>query len=319
MASEARCCWCGAERAAEQVERIRGVEWIEFCPECSDDPDDVPPSPKVPPCAGTLHRPGDPRLPPVRDGWSRWVCISDTHTRHRQIDTLPPGDVLIHAGDFTNTGTVDEVSDFLAWFQELPHPHKVLVAGNHETTLDKQFYSEHWARFHPESKQNPTDIAKCLSETWGVLYLEDAGAVVCGYSVYGSPWQPSYGANEGDQHWGFNLPRGEPLKSKWDAIPDGTDVLVSHGPPAGHGDLIKAPDAGDTDPTAPQRVGCADLAAVVSSRVKPAFHVFGHVHSGYGVTADAGGTRYINAATCTEGYHPTNPPIVFDLPPRSAE
>lgn len=29
------------------------------------------------------------------------TCISDTHTKHADLD-LPGGDVLIHAGDFTN-------------------------------------------------------------------------------------------------------------------------------------------------------------------------------------------------------------------------
>ena len=33
----------------------------------------------------------------------RIACISDTHGRHRSI-TVPPCDVLIHAGDFTNVG-----------------------------------------------------------------------------------------------------------------------------------------------------------------------------------------------------------------------
>ena len=38
--------------------------------------------------------------------------------------------------------------------------------------------------------------------------------------------------------WGFNLERGQPLKEKWDLIPDGIDVLLTHGPPLGHGDLV---------------------------------------------------------------------------------
>ena len=33
----------------------------------------------------------------------RLVCISDTHTFHEDVN-LPDGDILIHAGDFTNKG-----------------------------------------------------------------------------------------------------------------------------------------------------------------------------------------------------------------------
>ncbi len=32
------------------------------------------------------------------------VCISDTHNQHKDI-SVPAGDVLIHAGDGTGTGT----------------------------------------------------------------------------------------------------------------------------------------------------------------------------------------------------------------------
>lgn len=33
--------------------------------------------------------------------------------------------------------------------------------------------------------------------------------------------------------WGFNLPRGQALLEKWNLIPEGVDVLVTHGPPLG--------------------------------------------------------------------------------------
>lgn len=33
--------------------------------------------------------------------------------------------------------------------------------------------------------------------------------------------------------WGFNLPRGQALLEKWNLIPDGIDILITHGPPLG--------------------------------------------------------------------------------------
>ena len=45
----------------------------------------------------------------------RLVCISDTHGLHDQV-TLPPGDVLVHAGDFTSEGELEDVRAFLDWF-----------------------------------------------------------------------------------------------------------------------------------------------------------------------------------------------------------
>jgi Icc-related predicted phosphoesterase len=48
-------------------------------------------------------------------------------------------------------------------------------------------------------------------------------------------------------------------------------------------------------------------------QLKPRFHVFGHVHEGYGASSD-GVTTFINASTCTLKYKPTNAAIVFDVP-----
>lgn len=75
----------------------------------------------------------------------RVVCISDTHGLHRNMmHEIPQGDVLIHAGDFTDTGTRQEVIDFNDYLGELSHPYKIVIAGNHESILDKGFYNNHW-------------------------------------------------------------------------------------------------------------------------------------------------------------------------------
>ena len=41
----------------------------------------------------------------------RCVCVSDTHSFHRDL-VVPFGDIFIHAGDFTNRGTLKELLDF---------------------------------------------------------------------------------------------------------------------------------------------------------------------------------------------------------------
>ncbi len=55
----------------------------------------------------------------------------------------------------------------------------------------------------------------------------------------------------------------------------------------------------------------------LQERVKPAYHVFGHIHEGHGACYD-GTTRYINASTCDAQYNPILPPIVFDMQPPSS-
>jgi len=52
----------------------------------------------------------------------RYVCMSDTHSKMSKLkNTIPEGDVFIHAGDFTDKGTLDEVRAFNSWIGELPH------------------------------------------------------------------------------------------------------------------------------------------------------------------------------------------------------
>ena len=208
----------------------------------------------------------------------RIVCLSDTHGRTAALG-VPPGDVLLHAGDLTGHGSEDEVRDALAWLAGLPHPHKVLIAGNH----DFLFQAE------------PETARRLLAEHPGLTYLEDAEAAVEGLRIWGSPWQPWF------FDWAFNLPRGEPLEAVWQRIPSGIDVLLTHGPPAGI--LDRCFDG--------REVGCADLRRAVE-RIAPRLHVFGHIHEAYG-REQRGPTLFVNAATCDLAYRPHNPPVVVDL------
>lgn len=45
---------------------------------------------------------------------------------------------MIHAGDFTRCGHLQEVKDFNNWLGTLPHKHKIVIAGNHELSFDQK-------------------------------------------------------------------------------------------------------------------------------------------------------------------------------------
>jgi diketogulonate reductase-like aldo/keto reductase/Icc-related predicted phosphoesterase len=233
----------------------------------------------------------------------RVVTISDTHGKHRKItkyNPLPEGDVLIHAGDFTNTGELSQISDFCEWMGTLPYKHKVVIAGNHDLTLDGEWYSkpENHERFHKKKKKDEQKAMAMMRECKNFHYLEEQTVIVEGYKVFGTPYQPEF------FNWAFNLGRGHPCDEAWEKIPTDTDILVTHGPPLGHGDLCQGSDF---------RAGCLDLLRHVQKRVKPLVHVFGHIHEGYGTTSN-NVTTFINASTCNFTYRPMNKPIVFDLP-----
>ena len=93
------------------------------------------------------------------------------------------------------------------------------------------------------------------------------------------------------------------IKPHWDMIPLDTDIVVTHGPPYGHGDSLAMQFRRDNE----SRVGCVDLMNRLVE-VKPKVSIFGHIHEGYGVTGNEH-TTFINASCLNENYKPINPPI----------
>ena len=204
--------------------------------------------------------------------------ISDTHTYHNLMTSdLPGGPMIIHAGDVSSRGRFQETQDFIDWFASLPYGHKVFIAGNHDFIFEKENNL-----VIPES----------------IYYLKDSSVIIEGIKIYGSPWQPWF------YNWAFNLPRNSAaLMSKWEAVPEDTDILVSHGPPFGI--LDKVIRGGE-------HVGCELLAERIRT-IKPKINVFGHIHEDYGIL-ELDGTTYINASMLDHNYQYVNKPIVIDFP-----
>ena len=210
----------------------------------------------------------------------RLVLISDTHNLHRRMAEPPAGDAIIHAGDLTMGGTLDEVRAFFDWFQGLPHRHKIVIAGNHDFAFEQM-----------------APQAEALVPP-GVTYLRDGGMELDGLRLWGSPWQPWF------YDWAFNLPRGPDLAAKWALIPEDVEVLVTHGPP--HGVLDR------TDAVLPAHAGCEALAERLQHLPRLRLHVFGHIHEGYGRTTIDGRT-FVNASICDVDYAPRNQPVLVHL------
>lgn len=208
------------------------------------------------------------------------VLISDTHGEHRKVD-VPKGDLLIHAGDSMSDGwDWGELRDFIQWFEEQEHRHKILIAGNHDWLFEKYLVS-----------------IKELCKAADIHYLLDESISIGKLKIYGSPWQPEF------YGWAFNLPRGKQLAEKWARIPDDVDILVTHGPPYGKRDWVHPVRR-------PQNLGCLDLANRLDS-IHPIIHVFGHIHGGYGITE--GSTTFVNASIMDEAYRPVNAPTVVTI------
>lgn len=224
------------------------------------------------------------------------VCISDTHCVHREI-SLPGGDILIHAGDCTRGGTFEQLRDFLDWFSTQPFSHRIWIAGNHDITLDQKFYAENWSRFHRKyAKQDLDQIQSLIRSYDNITYLEDTMLEVEGLKIYGSPWQPTF------FNWAFNVERGCAIDAIWSSIPSGVDIVMTHGPPLGYGDLCNSGI----------RAGCANLLHHIMYRIQPRVHIFGHIHEDVGIWNN-GTTNFVNAASCSLQYQIAHSPQSFWL------
>lgn len=205
------------------------------------------------------------------------VCISDTHELHRRLPPLPEGDVLIHAGDLTGNGKLPALYDAARWLRSQPHKYKIVIAGNHDLTLESD----------PE-------IAREIFHD--LIYLNKTAHMMEGLKVYGTPWSPAF------CDWAFNAtPRQQELHAA--AIPANTDILISHGPPYRIRD--KTNDG--------LNVGCKFLARRIRE-IKPKLVVCGHIHHSHGVSKLKCGTTVVNAAVLDDDYRLVHAPIVVDLP-----
>ncbi|KAK2755380.1 metallophosphoesterase domain-containing protein 2 [Colletotrichum kahawae] len=184
---------------------------------------------------------------------TRILIISDTHGASSLPGSqpLPPVDVAIHCGDLTEESKLVEFQNTMILMKSIDAPLKIVIAGNHDWTLDTPIFKSKIAEIPP-----PVDMA--LARTACTL---PNGARL---TPYASSFTPS------TEDWAFQYDPREEASRQWD-VGDDVDVVVTHGPP--HGVLDRT--AGG------ERIGSAGLFAA-PRRAKPRLHCFGHAHRGWG-------------------------------------
>jgi len=214
-----------------------------------------------------------------------FTSISDTHGRYLDLPEIPEADIIIHAGDCTNTGTIKQIREFCEWYGSLPHEYKILIAGNHD-----------WG-FQDHNK-----IARKICKENGIIYLQDEYTTIKGIKIHGSPQTPEF------CNWAFNCWKSEferdssvfpekyeLIEKYWDMIDKDVDILVTHGP--AYKIMDECPNG--------YRAGCELLLKKIQE-IKPKFHICGHIHGGRGHELDSrvSETFFINAASLGEDYKP---------------
>eukprot|EP00092_Neocalanus_flemingeri_P056375 GFUD01066822.1.p1 GENE.GFUD01066822.1~~GFUD01066822.1.p1 ORF type:complete len:362 (+),score=99.23 GFUD01066822.1:214-1299(+) len=218
-----------------------------------------------------------PTLLPPSPSWPgcvRLVCMSDTHGRHRELQ-VPPGDILIHSGDFTNTGTFSEAQDFDDWLGSLPHRHKVVVPGNHDSVMDQEVRelvrSGEVEVFSEEEVNKWRELEDDDDLLANAHVLINRGLELEGLTFFGSPHTMFNGVHDRSRYNRYAYSFGctdESDIAEYVAQSDYQDchVLVTHSPPLGIADVSSRSHRGSL----------AVRNAVF--KMNPALHVFGHVH-----------------------------------------
>jgi hypothetical protein len=204
------------------------------------------------------------------------VCaVSDLHGT---LPDIPACDLLLIGGDICPVSDHDPDyqaawldTTFRLWLDGVHARHVVGICGNHDFVFE----------------MNPAAGHRGLRWT----YLQDSGCTVEGLKLWGTPWQPWF------FDWAFNLYEPD-LEKKWALIPDGTDVLLVHGPPRGYGDAV--PRGGGVELT-----GSPSLLERIRA-VKPKLAIFGHIHEGRGEWK-VGDTILANVSILDEKYRHVHP------------
>lgn len=240
------------------------------------------------------------------------LAISD---QHGFLPDIPECDLLIVAGDNCpdyppgardRIGSGPQTERQLAWFKEvwmpwrLKQPVKWVVStwGNHDYCGE----SVHKAgtKWFPNSDENTVCVV-------------DDEVTIDGVSIWLAPWSSQF------RDWAF-MAEDWRLINNYKEIPAGIDILVSHQPPCGYGDVL----IHDFEIGKMRYLGSNALKETVM-RVKPKAVVCGHIHSGYGVStithyglqaAETGQldvTTVYNVAIVNEQYKMVNPPTEIVL------
>ncbi|KAJ4267588.1 hypothetical protein NW762_003697 [Fusarium torreyae] len=210
---------------------------------------------------------------------TRFLVISDTHGQQFPDDKKPlePIDVVIHCGDLTQESKLHEFEASIRLLEELKAPLKLVIAGNHDFTLDTPMFRKKIAEVKPpldpelvEREYGAFGQSEHLlhdAASAGIVFLSQGihhfdlanGAHL---TVYASPYTPS------TNDWGFQY--DPQVGHDWDISPQ-VDIVITHGPPRGILDMTASKE----------RIGCPGLFQAVAS-ARPLMHCFGHVHDSWG-------------------------------------
>lgn len=202
------------------------------------------------------------------------ALISDTHG---MLPEIPRDvDVVIHAGDIG----VDR--DPINWFRDTLYPWARKVGKPIYATFGN----------HDRIGERHAVPAGCPSN---LDLLVDCAVGINGVAFWFSPWSPQF------FDWAF-MADEETLAKKYARIPEDTEVIVTHAPPFGAGDVT----------TMKLRTGSTALAERMAQLPRLRLVVCGHIHEAHG-DYQLNGVRVLNVSYVDEMYRPKHKPTIVEL------
>lgn len=201
----------------------------------------------------------------MKESSVRLLALSDTHTFFPELDTLPEADLLVHCGDWTDSGYGHSGAPMRAveaWVKQAKrkYPYVLALHGNHDVGVRNR----HW-------------------QAMGAVALDGlTWTHPSGLTFHGVALTPAYDFPEMAWQWDHMTYEPEVEAAAWQF--GKVDVVVAHGPPWGYLDRSETG----------RHIG-SRMALEYIREHQPRLYLCGHAHSGRG-EAQVRETRIVNVA-----------------------
>jgi Icc-related predicted phosphoesterase len=229
------------------------------------------------------------------------ICaISDLHGYLPEINQ---SDILLIAGDISPLEIqfnkpkmkIWLETEFAYWIKSLPVDKVYMIAGNHDGYFES-INTMNMAEFRTQC-----DFKLIYLKNNYVVHRHDGKE----YKIFGTPYCHIFGS------WPF-MRSDEYMEEKFKAIPDEVDIIISHDPPYGIGQVDQILETTRWSNQLLRHCGNPPLAKRLGE-IKYKLLVCGHIHSGDHDLFEFNGGQVVNVSMKNENYQVHYEPFYYEI------